>query len=178
MPWPQVISVLNDWLQVLEWKWIVLYIWYMDIWIFIYILSACISLDPTKSNTWHLKCLWHCELFWGNWEMQKSWKTIQRLFELPQDSKLNHLYKSLCSTYDCVYIEVFLCVVCFFLHFSIITGLTFHQAKSEVWSCYRRFNWLTMAVLNNSTTQRANFPISFHDMEKIGQQCDVPGWRN
>lgn len=51
--------------------------------------------------------------------------------------------------------------------------IAYSIARVYVWSCYRRFNWLTMAVLNNSTTQRADFPISFHDMEKIGHQCDA-----
>lgn len=41
--------------------------------------------------------------------------------------------------------------------------------RTYVWSCYRRFNWLTMAVLNNST----QFPVSFSKMEKIGAQCEA-----
>lgn len=57
---------------------------------------------------------------------------------------------------------------------SILIVLAYGFVRGYVWSCYRRFNWLTMAVLNNNTEsgQKMHFPISFHNMEKMGQQCD------
>eukprot|EP00438_Fugacium_kawagutii_P006116 Skav220124 [mRNA] locus=scaffold731:141207:143468:- [translate_table: standard] len=58
---------------------------------------------------------------------------------------------------------------------SILIVLAYAFVRAYVWSCYRRFNWLTMAVLNNNTEsgQKMNFPISFHNMEKMGRQCDA-----
>ena len=40
----------------------------------------------------------------------------------------------------------------------------------QIWSCYRRFSWLTMAILNNQTIPR-RFPLSFHEMELVGEDC-------
>ena len=50
--------------------------------------------------------------------------------------------------------------------------LCLRQQQSEVWSCYRRFEWLTMAVLNNATIP-THFPLSFHAMESIGADCQA-----
>lgn len=44
--------------------------------------------------------------------------------------------------------------------------------RSYIWSCYRRFSWLTMAILNNQTIPR-RFPLSFHEMELVGEDCKV-----
>jgi len=44
--------------------------------------------------------------------------------------------------------------------------------RMYVWSCYRRFSWLTMARLNKGQSD-ITFPISFPDMENIGQQCQA-----
>jgi len=44
--------------------------------------------------------------------------------------------------------------------------------RTYVWSCYRRFNWLTMARLNEAKSA-ITFPISFPDMQKIGSQCQA-----
>lgn len=41
-----------------------------------------------------------------------------------------------------------------------------------VWSCYRRFTWLTEARLYNvNATTPIKFPVSFKQMESIGSQC-------
>lgn len=59
---------------------------------------------------------------------------------------------------------------------TILIVFAYAFVRAYVWSCYRRFNWLTMAVLNNGTseqTEPTHFPISFHDMAKIGEQCEA-----
>ncbi|CAE7544256.1 Ccdc65 [Symbiodinium natans] len=50
--------------------------------------------------------------------------------------------------------------------------LCYAAFRSYVWSCYRRFEWLTMAVLNNATIP-THFPLSFHAMESIGADCQA-----
>ena len=51
---------------------------------------------------------------------------------------------------------------------TIMLVLMYAGFRAYVWSCYRRFNWLTMAVMTNVT----EFPVSFENMEKIGKQCE------
>ncbi|CAJ1328097.1 unnamed protein product [Effrenium voratum] len=55
---------------------------------------------------------------------------------------------------------------------TISVVLLYFVIRSYVGSCYMRFSWLTMAVLNNAT-KMTRFPISIHNMEMIGQECEA-----